>query len=480
MRLRLFALLPALLIAASQAHAMPESFAPIVEPSLKAVVNISTTQKIDARKAMPFGFNIPDSDPRAEEFRDFLEQFQEQFGGGMPQQNSEVTSLGSGFVVDPSGLIVTNNHVIADADKISVTFHDNTKRDATIVGRDPKTDLALLRVKSPRPLPYVSFGDSDALKVGDWVIAVGNPFGLGGSVSAGIVSARGRNINIGPFDDFIQTDAAINRGNSGGPLFNASGKVVGINSAIFSPTGGNVGIGFAVPAALAQPILDQLREKGRAQRAWLGVKIQEVSDEIADSIGLKPARGALVLDVSSDGPAHGSGIQSGDIVVRFDGKDVKEMRNLPRLVAETPIGKRVEVVVWRNGKEIPFRITLGELPEESAGSAPSDRRELPQGSTRGEQFMGMDITPLTRELRQQYRIDRTAEGLLVRAVESTSEAMKAGLMRGDVIAEANQKNVESLASLKAEIAAAKKLGRQHLLLRVLRGSEVLFVTLPVE
>lgn len=475
---RLIALF-ALLCFATPALAAPDSFAPILEAKQAAVVNISTTQKVQNALGAPFQFNfegMPD-DPRFAPFKDFLEQFGNQQKNAPKDQQSEVTSLGSGFVIDPEGYIVTNNHVIAEADEVSVTFTDDTKLPAKIIGRDAKTDLALLKVKTDKPLTAVSFGDSDALKVGDWVIAVGNPFGLGGSVSAGIVSARGRNINLGPFDDFIQTDAAINRGNSGGPLFNVRGEVVGINSAIFSPTGGSVGIGFAVPAALAKPIIDQLRAHGKAQRAWLGVKIQEVSDEIAQSLGMNAPRGALILEISTDGPARDTGMQAGDVVVRFDGHEIKEMRNLPRLVASTPIGKKVEVVVWRDGREIPFPVTLGKLPDDPTEKADA-QSSTPKDTARKETILGMELSPLNRELRKQYRLSEKVTGLLVRGVEPGSEAGKRGIRQGDVLVDVAQKPTETIDALRDALKSAKKQGREFALLRVQRGENSQFITLP--
>jgi serine protease Do len=480
--LRIFLRCMPLLFLAAPAYAMPESFAPMVEETQEAVVNISTTQKVKAQAGlMPFDFKELQNDPRFAPFKDFFHQFgQPPAEQGEAGPESEVTSLGSGFVIDKEGYIVTNSHVIADAEEVTVTFADNTKLPAKIIGRDSKTDLALLKVKSKTPLKFVNFGDSDALKVGDWVVAVGNPFGLGGTVTAGIVSARGRNINIGPFDDFIQTDAAINRGNSGGPLFNTKGEVVGISTAIFSPTGGSVGIGFAAPSALAKPIIQQLREHGKASRAWIGVKIQVVSDEIANSLGLGAPRGALVVKVDEEGPAAGSGIEAGDVVVRFDGHDIKEMHNLPRLVAGSPIGKRAEVVVWRNGKEIPYQVTLGKLPDDPnmklAPTEPPSKKEM----GRKETLLGMVLSPLNRELRKQYRIAKDVSGLLVRDLVPGSVAMRRGIQPGDVILDIGQKPTESIASLKQALADAQKEGRDFALLRIQRGENSQFITLPTK
>ena len=344
----------------------PENIADVAEQVIDAVVNVSTSQKVDARvSGMP---DLPPGSPMEEFFDDFFKKHRGQ-GGGDNNGDSDnspkrVTSLGSGFIIDPSGLIVTNNHVIADADEINVILNDGTKLPAQLVGKDSKADLALLRVHADHPLKSVAFGDSDKLRLGEWVIAIGNPFSLGGTVTAGIVSARNRDIQSGPYDNYIQTDAAINRGNSGGPLFNLNGEVIGINTAIISPSGGSIGIGFAVPSDTAMPVLDQLRQYGEARRGWLGVRIQQVTDDIAESLSIKPPHGALVAGVDDKGPAKPGGIEPGDVVVKFDGKDVKEMHDLPRIVADTPIGKEVDVVVIRKGKEETHQVKVGRLADD--------------------------------------------------------------------------------------------------------------------
>ena len=327
----------------ASAASVPASFADIVERIAPAVVNISTTKAL-SRGNLPFPEPPPGS-PFEDFFREFFDQ--EQNPENVPRRTS---SLGSGFVVDPEGYVVTNNHVIAEADQISVVFSDERSYEATLVGRDPKTDIALLKIEPDEPLAAVTFADSDTVRVGDWMIAIGNPFGLGSTVTAGIVSARSRDIRSGPYDDFLQVDAPINRGNSGGPSFNLDGEVIGINTAIFSPSGGNVGIGFAIPANLALPVIESLKADGRVTRGWLGVRIQTVTDEIAESLGLEDAEGALVASVTPDGPAEDAQIQPGDVILEFDHKPIDRMRGLPRIVAETPIGKEVEVVVWRRGE----------------------------------------------------------------------------------------------------------------------------------
>lgn len=468
---------------ANIAHAsdVPASFSSIVEPRMNAVVNISTTQKVKLNpvQGMPFNFDTLPDDPQFAPFKQFFEQFQGQMGQGQPRER-DLTSLGSGFVISSDGYIVTNNHVVAQADEIMVTFHDDTKRKAKVIGTDAKTDLALIKVEAKDKLTYVSFGNSDALKVGDWVIAVGNPFGLGGSVSAGIVSARGRNINAGPFDDFIQTDAAINRGNSGGPLFNVEGAVVGINSAIFSPTGGSVGIGFAVPSSMAQPIIEQLKNNGKIHRGWLGVKIQEVTDEIAESIGLKTARGALVLDVAQDGPAKDSGIQAGDVITRFNGTDITAMRSLPRLVAQAEVGAKSEVTVWRKGREFSYTVKLGELPDDvKAEEAVSKNEKLP--AMREQRVYGMALAPLNREIRETYRLPKTVtSGLFILDLADNGIAAERGLQPGDIITEANQEPLDTIAKLESIFNQAKSNKRGYVLLRVVRRGDARFVTMPVK
>src|SRR6478735_279944 len=325
----------------------PEGVADVAERVISAVVNISTSQAVkgrggdsDSSEATP---RVPEGSPFSEFFDEFFKNNPGRRGDPKGAPARRVNSLGSGFIIDASGIVVTNNHVIADADEVTVVLNDGTKLKADIVGRDKKVDLAVLKVKSERPLPFVKFGESEKLRLGEWVVAIGNPFGLGGTVTAGIVSARNRDINSGPYDNYIQTDAAINRGNSGGPLFNLNGDDVGVNTAIISPSGGSIGIGFAVPSKTVVPVIDQLRQFKEVRRGWLGVRIQQVSDEIAETFSVKPARGALVAGIDEKGPAKPAGIEPGDVIVRFDGKDVKEMRDLPKIVADTPVGKDVEV-----------------------------------------------------------------------------------------------------------------------------------------
>ena len=341
----------------------PENIADVAEQVIDAVVNISTSQNVATRTTPPP--NLP-NDPQLDElFRDFFNRRGQggdnnRQGGNQPRR---VNSLGSGFIIDPSGIVVTNNHVIADADEITVILNDGTRLKADLIGKDTKVDLALLRVKPEKPLKSVKFGDSDKLRLGEWVIAIGNPFSLGGTVTAGIVSARNRDINSGPYDNYIQTDASINRGNSGGPLFNLNGEVIGINTAIISPSGGSIGIGFSVPAKTAVAVIDQLKQFGETRRGWLGVRIQQVTDEIAESLSIHPAHGALVAGIDEKGPAKPAGIEPGDVIVKFDGADIKEMRDLPRIVADTPVDKEVPVVIIRKGKEETKTVKLGRLED---------------------------------------------------------------------------------------------------------------------
>ena len=330
-------------------------------------------------------------------------------GKGRGQSPRRVNSLGSGFIIDPTGLVVTNNHVIADADEITVILNDGTNLKAEIVGRDTKTDLALLKVKPDKPLKAVKFGDSDKLRLGEWVIAIGNPFSLGGTVTAGIVSARNRDINSGPYDNYIQTDAAINRGNSGGPLFNLDGEVIGVNTAIISPSGGSIGIGFAVPSKTVMPVIDQLRQFKEVRRGWLGVRIQQVTDEIADSLSIKPPHGALIAGIDDKGPAKPAGIEPGDVIVKFDGRDIKEMRDLPKIVAETPVGKDVEVTIIRKGKEETKIVKLGRLEDEKQ-AALTTKKDSADEKPVVKKALGLDLANLTDELRKTAQHQGQGEG----------------------------------------------------------------------
>jgi serine protease Do len=481
MRLRHLTFIFALIVSLpALAQELPRAgFADLVEKLSPAVVNVSTTQKVKSGGVQMFG-NLPNT-PEMEPFRDFFERFGQM--QGQPQER-EVTSLGSGFIIDATGFIITNNHVIDDAEEITVTLPNNDKYKAKIIGRDKKVDLALLKIEAKKPLPFVPLGDSDAMRVGDWVIAIGNPYGLGGTVTQGIISARQRSINAGPFDDFLQTDAPINRGNSGGPLFNTSGEVIGINTAIFSPSGGggSVGIGFAIPTSLAKGVIAQLKEFGRTHRGWLGVKIQEVSDEMADSVGLDKAKGALILETDPNGPAAKAGLKPGDVVTNFAGHDITEMRFLPRIVADTKIGSNVDITYFRKGKSITGKIKVGELEEKEDGAAVTSKGDKEDGVTTpgASKFLGMQMTPLTKELRAELRLPDSINGMVVLGVENDSPALKRGLKRGDVITEANGEAALSTTALKNAFAAAKKGGHKFVMVQVIRAGSAAFVTLPVE
>ncbi len=474
------ALAPAPALAANDSRLAPTSFADLAEKLLPSVVNISTTQTIHSerteRRRGPELPQFPPGSPFEEFFRDFLERNQRP---DAPPRRAQ--SLGSGFIIDSAGIIVTNNHVIADADEIKVILHDDTQLTAKLVGRDTKTDLAVLKVETPHPLPAIKWGDSDKTRVGDWVVAIGNPFGFGGSVTVGIVSARSRDINAGPYDDFIQTDASINRGNSGGPMFNLAGEVVGINTAIFSPSGGNVGIGFAISSQLAKPVIDQLRSYGRTRRGWLGVNIQSVTDEIAESLGLDKARGALVARVSENGPAEKAKIQPGDVVIKFDGREVTEMRRLPRMVAETPIDKSVKVVVWRKGKEVTLDVKLGELDEnEQVASGKGSKPQPGQQSPATAEVLGMSLAAVSPELRERFDLAETAKGVVVTAVADGSAAAERGVRAGDIIVEVGQEEVASPSDVQSKVKDARTAGRKTVLIMVERQGEQRFVAVKVD
>ncbi|MEN3931349.1 DegQ family serine endoprotease [Microvirga sp. W0021] len=457
------------------ARSGPESFADLAEKVMPAVVNISASTTVD-NKSESKKFSMPQM-PRGTPFDDLFEEFFKRRGMGEGMRPRRSNSLGSGFIIDASGIVVTNNHVIGDANDITVILHDGTRLKAEIVGKDSKVDLAVLKVKSDKPLPFVKFGDSDKLRAGDWVIAIGNPFGLGGSVTAGIVSARGRDIGSGSYDDYIQTDAAINKGNSGGPLFNADGDVVGINTAILSPSGGSVGIGFAVPTAQAMPVVEQLREFGETRRGWLGVRIQNVDEATAEALGLDKAKGALIAGVEDKGPAKPAGIEVGDVIVRFDGKDVKDIRDLPRLVAATPVGKAVDVVVVRKGKEETKKVTLGRLEdgEKAAGGDKQDAK--PQVND----TLGLELTALNVELRARYNIKDDVKGVLITQISDDSVAADKPIRPGDIIVEVGQEAVSSPADVGKRIEAVKKSGKKSVLLLLANGQgEVRFVALPLK
>ena len=471
--------LPAKAQADAPASATHPGFADLSARLLPTVVNISTTQKIEkdtSAEAVPDMPQFPPGSP----FEDFFEEFLNRRGGeAMP--NVPATSLGSGFVIDAAkGYIATNNHVIKDADEVRVTLHDDTTLDAEVIGRDEKMDLAVLRVKTDHKLTAVSFGDSDVLRVGDWVLAIGNPFGLGGTVTAGIVSAQQRNINAGPYDDFIQTDASINRGNSGGPMFNDRGDIIGINTAIFSPSGGSVGIGFAIPINLAKPVLNQLIEYGRTRRGWVGVRIQQVTPEIAENLGLDRARGALVASVTEGGPAEKAGLAAGDIILEFNGKPINEMRNLPRVVAETNIGQKSKLTFWREGKEKTATVEVGELEKaEDTGLLSKEDKSDSAVSVKGEKIdsVGLTLRSITAQDRADRQISDDIKGAIVDSVENNSEAAQKGILPGDIIVEIAQLPVTDAAAAAEAINKAEKDKKSSVLLLIHRNQDVRFVAL---
>jgi serine protease Do len=459
----------------------PEGIADVAEKVIDAVVNISTSQtveaKTDGRGAIP---QLPPGSPFEEFFDDFFKNRRGGKGGGDLQPH-KTNSLGSGFIVDQSGIVVTNNHVIADADEINVIMNDGTKIRADIVGIDKKTDLAVLKFKPPRPLTTVKFGDSDKLRLGDWVVAIGNPFSLGGTVTAGIVSAKNRDISSGPYDSYIQTDAAINRGNSGGPLFNLDGEVIGVNTLIISPSGGSIGIGFAVPSKTVAGVVDQLRQFGELRRGWLGVRIQSVTDEIAESLNIKPPRGALVAGVDDKGPAKPAGIEPGDVVVKFDGKEIKEPKDLSRVVADTAVGKEVDVVIIRKGQEETHHVTLGKLEDTDKVQAALKPKDEPTDKPVTQKALGLDLAALSKDLRSKYKIKDSVKGVLVTGVDAASDAADKRLSAGDVIVEVAQEAVSSAADIKKRVDQLKKDGKKSVLLLVANADgELRFVALSVQ
>ena len=473
----------------------PESVAPLAEKLQDAVVNISTSQTMKGPEGAPLP-KVPKGAPFEEFFEDFFKR-----KGGSPSDR-KVSSLGSGFVIDgKEGLIVTNHHVIEGADEIIANFADGTKLKVyKVLGKDTKTDLALLKVSPKKPLAQVPFGASSKLRVGDWVMAIGNPFGLGGSVTVGIISAKQRDINSGPYDDYLQTDAAINKGNSGGPLFNMEGEVIGVNTAIISPSGGSIGIGFAVPSDTVVNVIDQLRQFGETRRGWLGVKIQTVTEDLAEAYGVKENTGALVASVTPDSPAAKAGIQDGDVILKFDGKDVTTMRGLPRMVAQTPIGKDVEVEYLRKGQRKTAKVALGRLAEDedqpkAKGKEPprnnKGKQNEKQGDGKGKQgqapagpkasVIGLTLTPITDELRTKYGLAKTKSGLVVLEVDPASPAAEKGIKVGDVVVEAAQQAVSSIEDLNGSIDKMREANRKAVLLRLEDGKgDTRFVAVAIQ
>jgi serine protease Do len=463
----------------------PASVADLAEGLLGAVVNISTSQNVKGAES-PDAVPMPEL-PEGSPFQDFFDEFFKDRGpnGGGPG-SQRVQSLGSGFVIDAEkGIVITNNHVIADADEIEVNFSDGSTLQAELVGTDTKTDIAVLKIDPAlKKLTAVKFGDSNKMRIGDWVMAIGNPFGLGGTVTVGIISARNRDINSGPYDDFIQTDAAINRGNSGGPLFNMQGEVVGINTAIISPSGGSIGIGFSIPSELAVGVVSQLTEFGETRRGWLGVRIQPVTDDIAESLDMKVAQGALVAGVIKGGPVDNGTILPGDVIIKFDGKDVDEMRDLPRVVAESPVGKAVDVVIVRKGVEQTVKVTLGrledgeKLAENGEGQAEENGDEGPVATA---SVLGMTIGELNDEARTKFGIGADVSGVVITEVAPDSISAERGILAGEVITEIAQESVSSPKDVMDRIAALKEQGRKNALLMLAsKTGELRFVTVRMD
>jgi serine protease Do len=488
---------PAMAVVATAALALPVFIAPslargpdgiadVAEQVIDSVVNISTSQNVEAHNGpLP---QLP-NDPQLDElFRDFFNRRGQGGQGGPGAQGDQnrsqaprrVSSLGSGFIIDASGIVVTNNHVIADADEITVILNDGTRLKATLLGKDTKVDLAVLKVTTDKPLKAVKFGDSEKLRLGEWVIAIGNPFSLGGTVTAGIVSARNRDINSGPYDNYIQTDAPINRGNSGGPLFNLDGEVVGVNTAIISPSGGSIGIGFSVPSKTAVAVIDQLKQFGETRRGWLGVRIQLVTDEIAESLNIKPPHGALVAGIDDKGPAKPAGIEAGDVIVKFDGKDIKEMRDLPRVVADTTVGKAVEVVIIRKGQQETRTVTLGRL-EDGEKQMADAKTNAPDQKPVVKKTLGLDLANLDETLRGKYKVKESVKGVVVVGVDADSAANGQRLSPGDVIVEVAQEAVASADEFQAKIDKLKRDGRPSALLLVASPSgDLRFIALSLK
>jgi serine protease Do len=455
-----------------------EVFAQLAAKLVGVVVNVSTTQA----NAAPTPKGGPEAQlpapgaPLDEFFRDF---FGEKGAPGGPNSPlSRVASLGSGFVIDPSGLIVTNNHVIANAEQITVTLSDDTTLQAEVIGRDAVSDLALLKVEPKAPLPAASWGDSAKARVGDWVLAIGNPFGLGGTVTSGIISATARDIHSGPYDDFLQTDASINRGNSGGPMFNLAGEVIGINTAIFSPSGGSIGIGFAIPSAFARPIVDQLKATGKVERGWIGARIQPVSEEIAEAVGLDKGRGAMIGAIDPASPAAQAKLQPGDVILSFDGKPIDRSRQLPRLVADAAPDTVVKLSVWRDGKEQDVELKVAALnPNRPAPPPPEPEKPKPPTSV---DVLGLKLTKLSAELRKQFSLPETAKGVVITEVPQNSPGAAQGLRPGDLVIAVGHEPVGSLEDVQQKVAAVKKTGHKNALVRVEREGNTRFIALPFE
>lgn len=460
------------------AKGAPDGFADLAEKLLPAVVNVNTTQTIKVnRRRMP---SIPGME-------DFFKRFDRDNDQGKGEEENskerpltrQRQSLGSGFIIDPSGIIITNNHVIDKADEVMIKMHDGREFEAKVIGKDSKLDLAVLKVESDEPLPFVEFGDDGDSRIGDWVLAIGNPYSLGGTLTAGIISARNRDINSGPYDRYIQTDASINRGNSGGPMFNMKGEVIGINTAIFSPSGGNIGIGFAIPSTQAQHVISQLRKYGHTKRGRIGISFRAVDNDIAESLGMKEGHGALVNNVVEGGPADKAGIESGDIIIEFEGKQIKERNELPIWVSNTEVGTKVKLVVLRKGKKKKFSLVIDELPENDDADpiVPDDDEK---DAEEGKEILGMRLEGISDKARKSLKLEDDVEGVLIAAVERNSPAGQKGLLRGDVIVEITQEAISSVDEAVDRIEYLKKKGRKSILLKIIRRGNTAFVTVKFD
>ncbi len=461
--------------------AVPPGFADLITPLVSAVVNVSTVQKpsksTGGQRMLPF----PEGSP-FEEFNQFFEKFGQPNGGGYSEEDDDdrkAVSLGSGFVIDADGYIVTNHHVVMEADEIDVKFSDGKKLKAKVVGSDMKTDLALLKVDTDKPLPCVKFGDSDKSRVGDWIIAIGNPFGLGGTVTAGIISAHNRDINTegGIVDNYIQTDAAINRGNSGGPMFNMHGEVIGINTAIYSPSGVNIGIGFATPSTTAMPVVQQLKKAGKVIRGLLGVKIQSITEDIAESLGTTPDQGALVVEVSKDSAAEKAGIKVGDIITTFNNQEINSTKKLPRIVSESPIGKEVDLVILRDGSKKNLKVKLNESKDEPAMDESVENDVSTQYATKD--VLGASLAVLNDDLRKKFSIPKEVDGLIILKINRKTHWSSRGFKVGDVIVSVNQVQLHNIEKFADTISKAKSSGKKSVLLYLSRQGQVLFIPLPI-
>jgi len=451
-----------------KAVTLPNSFADLVEKLSPAVVNITTTAVVPDREQ--FNPMVPRGSPFEDFFRDFMEK---QPGDQQPKRQRRGTALGSGFIISSDGLLVTNNHVIENADEIKIEMLNGDTLEAKVLGTDPKTDIALLKVESKSELPFVEFGNSDKSRVGDWVLAIGNPLGQGFSVSAGIISARGRDLQ-GPYDDFIQTDAAINRGNSGGPLFNTDGKVIGVNTAILSPNGGSIGIGFSMSSVVVKKVVNQLRDFGETRRGWLGVRIQNLNSEVAEALGLESTDGALVTDVP-DGPAKEAGIKSGDVIIEFDGVAIDDSSSLVKVVGDSDVGKDVSVLIWRDGNKKKVTVKLGRLETVQISDERNQRR-----TNKVNQYAGMSFTDLNDEIRKRFDLSDDTIGVVVIGINGDSPAAARGILAGDIIQKVDQVDIQNSTQILKLIEEAKNKNKSSILFLIKRGSNVRFIAIPVE